>query len=72
LTKPLKYGTWVSMGTRFVNIEPPVGRRRSPWGPDWTEFKFTCVQIEPVGIFIDKVFREITGECGPGNELRDF
>jgi hypothetical protein len=65
----LKYGTWVSMGTRLVNIEPPVGRRRSPWRSGWTEFKFTCAQVEPVGIFIDKVFREITGECGPRDEL---
>ena len=65
----LKYGTWASMGTRLVNIKPPVGKRRSPWRSNWTEFEFACVQVEPVGIFFDKVFREITRECGPRNEL---
>jgi hypothetical protein len=69
LTRLPKYGTWVSVGIRLVNIEPPVGRGRSPWRSDWTEFKFTCVQVEPVGIFVDEVFRKITGECGPRDEL---
>jgi hypothetical protein len=69
LTGLLKYGTWVSTETWLVNIEPPVGRRRSPWRSDWTEFKFARVQVEPVRIFINKVFGKITGKSGPWDEL---
>jgi hypothetical protein len=63
------YGTWVSMGTRLVNIEPPVRRRRSPWRSSWTEFKFPCLQVEPVDIFINKNSRKVSEECGPRNKL---
>jgi streptogramin lyase len=71
LTRLLKYGRWVSIGTRLANIEPPVGRRRSPspWRSSWTEFKFPCLQVEPVDIFVNKMSRKISEECGARDEV---
>ena len=69
MTRLLEYGTWVSMSTGLVNIESPVGRCGRPWRSSWTKFEFACVQVEPVGIFLNKVSRKITGECGARNEL---
>jgi streptogramin lyase len=69
LTRLLKYGTWVGTGIRLVNIEPPVGRRRSPWRSSWTEFKIPRLRVEPVDIFVNKMSRKVSEECGPRNEL---
>jgi len=59
----------MSMGARLVNIEPPVGRRRSPWRSSWTEFEFPCLQVEPVDIFVNKMPRKVFEECGLRNKL---
>jgi len=57
------------VNTSFVYVEPPV---RNIWRPrrfSWTEFQFPRLQVEPVDIFIDKMFRKIAEEFGTWNEL---
>ena len=67
LIKLLKLGPRV--GTRFGYVEPPVIPFRSPWIFSWTEFEFPCLQVEPVDIFVNKMSRKVSKECGPRNEL---
>ena len=57
------------MDARFVDIEPPVRRSRSPLKSSWTELKFARIQIEPVGVFIDEISREIAREFEVWYEL---
>jgi len=57
------------VNTSFVYVEPPVRSIRHPWRFSWTEFEFPGLQVEPVDIFIDKMFRKIAEEFGTWNEL---
>jgi hypothetical protein len=57
------------VNTGFVNVEPPVRRSRRPWRFGWTEFKFARVRVEPVGVFINEMSREIAEKIGPWDVL---
>jgi hypothetical protein len=57
------------VNTGFVNVEPPVRRSRRPWRSSRTEFEFTRVRVEPVGVFINEMSREIAEKIGPWDEL---
>jgi hypothetical protein len=53
----------------LVDVEPPVRRSGRPRKSSWTEFEFVRVDIEPMGVFINKVSREIAEKPGPWDEL---